>query len=122
MTEIVGGKPILVKIFRKFDRRARVLERFTMGEWTFADNNRLTLMNDLMTKRDYELFDCDFKSLDWTEFCKHYVLGVRRFLLQEPIDNLSAARRDLSYVHYRNLSLQILSVAMGLYFLVSWTL
>lgn len=120
VTRIGRGKPILVKIFRKFDQAASVLETFTMGQWTFANDNRLTLINDLMGKKDKELFDCDLKSLDWQEFCKGYVLGSRRFLLKEPIENLEVARRNLSYVYYRNLSLQVLFIAMGIYFLVSW--
>lgn len=116
LTRIKGGKPMLVKVYQKLDQASKVLAAFTMNQWTFEDTNRRFLMNQLMSDKDRALFDFDISELDWLEFFKGYVMGVRSFLLKEPASNLEQARRNLSYVYYRNLSLQVAGLAIVTYF------
>ncbi|CAA3033351.1 Hypothetical predicted protein, partial [Olea europaea subsp. europaea] len=105
ITRLLGGKPIIVRLFRKFDQAANVLQAFTTKTWHFQHTNRLFLINELMSKEDKRLFDCDIKSIAWREFCLDYVAGVRKFLLKEPMSTLEGARKNLRIVFYRNLSI-----------------
>lgn len=116
ITKLFGGEPKICRIFKKFDQAAGVLKAFTIKEWQFNYDNRLFLMNELMNDEDRRLFNCDISSLDWKEFISDYVVGVRKFLLKEPMDNLAKARKNLNFVYYRNLSLQVLSLATITYY------
>lgn len=122
ITKICGGKPVIVKIFKKFDQAASVLKAFTSKQWKFSYDNRLMLMNELMTDEDRRLFNCDIKSLDWEQFCRGYVLGVRKFMLKEPMSNLNRARTNLKIVYYRNLSLQMLLFAAIVYYFSTFSI
>lgn len=119
ITRLLGGKPVMIKIFRKFDKAANVLKAFTSKQWRFDYENRLYLMEELMSEEDRRLFDCDIKLLDWRQFCLDYVMGVRKFLLKEPLDNLAQARKNLRFVYYRNLSFQVAFFASSAYWLAS---
>lgn len=118
ITKLFGGKPVLVKIYKKFDQAANVLKAFTSKQWKFGTDNNLFLINELMSEEDKRLFNCDVRSLDWSAFLTNYVLGVRQHLLKEPISNLKQARANLRFVYYRNLSLQVLLLAMTAYYFV----
>lgn len=115
VTKLIGGKPLLAKIFRKFDTMAAVLERFVLNEWTFADDNRLTMIRDFMNEKDRQLFDFDISKLNWNECVEGYVLGARKFLLKEPLDNVAKARRNLKLTYIRNLILQLVLVVLVVY-------
>lgn len=117
ITKLTGGKPILVKIFKKFDQATNVLKAFTTKQWKFNTDNETTLLKEFMSEEDKRLFNFDVSNLTWESYLKDYVLGVREFLLKEPISNLEQARRNLSMTYYRNLGLQILSGLALLYFI-----
>lgn len=116
LLKLFGSKPLLVKIFSKFNQAAAVLEAFTMKQWKFNTDNNRFLMNELMSKEDRLLFNFDVSQLDWTEFLKDYVLGVRQFMLKEPINNLRQARVNLKVTYYRNLGLQFLFILLLMYY------
>lgn len=118
VTKLFGSKPQLVKIFQKFDQAASVLMAFTSRQWKFNSNNGLMLIRDIMSAEDRRLFNFDVADLDWPEYLKDYVLGVRKFMLREPLSNLSQARKNLNLVYYRNLSLQVFFSALLVYYLI----
>ena len=118
-TRLLGGKPMLVRIFQKFDQAAAVLRAFTSKQWHFDYDNKLFLFRELMSDEDRRLFDFDIKSLNWKEFSYDYVLGVRKFMLKEPMDSLDRARANLKKTYYRNLSLQVLFGAVFAYYFVT---
>uniref|UniRef100_A0A6G1S2U3 Fatty acyl-CoA reductase n=1 Tax=Aceria tosichella TaxID=561515 RepID=A0A6G1S2U3_9ACAR len=120
ITRLIGGKPVLVKIFKKFDQAVSVLKTFTSNQWKFDYDNRLFLMQELMNEEDRRLFDCDVKEIDWRQFLDDYVIGVRKFLCKEPMSRLAEARRRLRFVYYRNLCLQLVAATIGAYCASSW--
>lgn len=48
-----------------------------------------------MSEEDRETFNFDIKHLDWNVYIENYVLGARRFLLNEDMKTLPAARTNL---------------------------
>ncbi|KAG9508525.1 putative fatty acyl-CoA reductase, partial [Fragariocoptes setiger] len=107
VSRMCGRRPILVKVFEKFDKAADVLSPFTTNDWLFRNSKTTTLRNQ-MTPEDRECFNFDISKLHWQTFFADYVLGVRHYLLKEDQRTLTQARRNLSIVYYRNLALQIL--------------
>lgn len=119
VTQLFGGKPILVRIFKKYDQAAGVLKAFTSREWKFSADNRIWLLDELMSEEDKRLFNCDLRELEWTSYLEHYVQGVRQYILKEPRSNLEQARKNLRVVYYRNLALQMLLVGFFLYYFIT---
>jgi len=119
LTKLSGGKPIIVRIYNKFDQAASVLKDFTSKQWKFNYDNRLFLLNELMNEEDRRLFNFDTRPLKWDKFLGDYVLGVRKFMLKESMDSLEKARSNLKMIYYRNLSLQVLFLATSAYYLLS---
>lgn len=76
LTRLSGGKPILVRIFQKFDQAAQVLAAFTTRDWIFKSDNIRNLQIE-MSPYDRATFQCDITNLHWETFFMDYVLGVR---------------------------------------------
>lgn len=112
ITRLTGGRPVLVKIFQKFDMAADVLKAFTTRGWVFKSDNRSMLTRELMSEEDKKLFSLDITNLNWSDFIRGYVLGVRQYMLKEPLSNIEEARSNLRRTYYRNLSLQMLFIAV----------
>lgn len=112
---LLGHKPILVDIYRKYEQATKVLQDFTMREWKFSSENRLVLYKKLISSNDRRLFNCDLTSIDWADFFRNYALGVRRYILNEKDDTIEQAKFNLRYVYLRNSALQILFVALIVY-------
>lgn len=115
LTRISGGKPILVKIYGKFDQAANVLEAFTTKQWVFSTDNINFLNEELLSEHDKKLFNFSIEDLDWKNYMRGYILGVREFLLKEPMKNIEQARRNLKITYLRNLLLQLLSICTVIY-------
>lgn len=120
IAKLMGKKPTMVKIFRKYEQAAHVLQAFTMKEWKFSPDNRLLLYNELLSDEDRRLFNCDLASIEWPLFFNNYVLGVRRYILKEKDDTIVQAKVNLRRVYYRNTALQVLFMAMIAYYFFAW--
>ncbi|KAI9579192.1 hypothetical protein GQX74_004664 [Glossina fuscipes] len=87
---IMGKKPRLLKTYKKIHRFMHVIEYFAMRQWDFGIDNVQDLWNSL-SERDKELFYFDMDQLDWDRFLQQYLLGVRQYLLKDPIETRSEA-------------------------------
>uniref|UniRef100_A0A1B0G9J6 Fatty acyl-CoA reductase n=1 Tax=Glossina morsitans morsitans TaxID=37546 RepID=A0A1B0G9J6_GLOMM len=87
---IIGKKPRLLKTYKKIHRFMHVIEYFAMRQWDFGIDNVRDLWNSL-SERDKELFFFDMNQLDWDRFLQQYILGVRRYLLKDPIETMPEA-------------------------------
>ncbi|KAI4499647.1 hypothetical protein M0802_005217 [Mischocyttarus mexicanus] len=67
---------------------------FSLKEWQFTNKRWIEVMKDL-TAEDRKLFYCDMKDVDWDIYFRNYLLGVRLYVLKDPIETLPLARRDL---------------------------
>jgi len=102
----------------KIDRFCRTIVYFCTREWDFKINNRLQLYDQFMSPEDRRLFNCDFRRLDWDDYCETYALGIRKFLLKEPIETLERARSRLGLISLRNSIAQLVLVVTMIYFLM----
>ncbi|XP_041971168.1 fatty acyl-CoA reductase wat-like isoform X1 [Aricia agestis] len=89
---LLGKKPILRHAFDKIKKFSKVIKYFGVREWKFENDNTKSLFRE-MTPADQESFNFNIGGLEWNEYFKHYVSGVRKYLLKESEDNLQYARR-----------------------------
>ncbi|KAL7046931.1 hypothetical protein ACKWTF_002748 [Chironomus riparius] len=95
-------KPRLLKLYRKVDKFAEVIEFFTNNQWHFDDNNVIRLWNS-MTSYDKEHFPFNLWSIEWEDFFAVYTSGLRLYIMKETLDTLKDARkkyRKMTIIHY----------------------
>ncbi|XP_046837277.1 fatty acyl-CoA reductase wat-like isoform X1 [Vespa crabro] len=115
----IGKQPKLLKIYNKVHQFSDVLDVFSTTEWHFTNERWEELLKKL-TMEDRQLFFCDIKELIWDTFFKNYMLGIRLYVLKDPIETLPQARikwRRLYWIH-QTLKLIIASV----FLMVIWTI
>jgi alcohol-forming fatty acyl-CoA reductase len=67
-----------------------VIEYFSMREWQFETKNVNVLWHRL-DERDKQLFFFDMRQLNWDYFLEHYFRGVRKYLLNDPLETVPEA-------------------------------
>lgn len=67
-----------------------VIEYFASREWDYETTNTQKLWSKL-SESDKQEFFFDMKKLDWEIYLKHYFLGVRQYLLNDPLETIPDA-------------------------------
>uniref|UniRef100_A0A1B0DE70 Fatty acyl-CoA reductase n=1 Tax=Phlebotomus papatasi TaxID=29031 RepID=A0A1B0DE70_PHLPP len=92
--KIIKKKPIALFIMRKFHFASSSLSYFMFRDWLFVNDNCFNLMNDIKNE-DMEAFGFDFyESIGIMEYMYQSSLGGRRYLMNQPDENLPRARRN----------------------------
>ncbi|XP_015172637.1 PREDICTED: putative fatty acyl-CoA reductase CG5065 [Polistes dominula] len=96
-------KPWLLKIYGKLNEMVHLLSYFSLKEWKYPNERWKEAFNKLKNE-DRELFYCDMKDVVWDTFFRTYLLGIRIYLLNDPIETIPQARkkwkRYLSFFFY----------------------
>jgi fatty acyl-CoA reductase len=82
----------MFKIAKRFQLAAKTGEFFSLHEWKFHRDNVCTLMCDA---QDKATFDFDVSQINWDQYVKHYMLGIRRHVLKDSNDTIPSARKKL---------------------------
>lgn len=104
-----GAKPIMLKISRRFQMAAKTGEFFALHEWKFHSDNVQALMRD---SQDKEVFDVDVSKMDWDQYVKHYMLGIRKFILKDSSDTLPGAKIKLQKLYWIHRFTQFLTIML----------
>ncbi|KAK4878118.1 hypothetical protein RN001_010624 [Aquatica leii] len=99
---IFGNKPILVKMYNKFEKNVALVSYFTLRQWIFKNNNNKRLFG-MLSEQDKKNFSFNVKEIDWNSYAGSYVKGARTFLLKDALDTLPQARKKalrLKIIHY----------------------
>ncbi|XP_055610967.1 fatty acyl-CoA reductase wat-like [Uranotaenia lowii] len=116
LARIMGEKPRVVFLYRKIQQFTDVLQFFTNNQWWFRNEN-MRKVYDSMSVEDKEFFPSDVKKIDWHDFFYIYVMGLRKYVMKENLENLKEAKRKmvlLCIMHYTLLTV--------LYLLAAWAL
>lgn len=108
--------PSLKKIYAKAEKLIGSLDLFMNSEWIFSNDNTVALYNSL-SKIDKELFEFNFENLDWDSYFRNYTMGLKVYLLKEPLDTVDQAKKRATFLkilHGFNCSF----VIIALYFAV----
>lgn len=74
-------------MYTKLNKFVDVIAYFSLSEWTFYDNNTRSLV-DKMSKLDQSLFRCNIAELNWEDYFRRFLLGIRIHILKDPIETL----------------------------------
>ncbi|KAI4455140.1 male sterility protein 2-related [Holotrichia oblita] len=88
---IFGRTPWYMRTFKSTFRMTNELSYFTTKNFTFL-SKRMHYLLDRMAAEDKKLFFCDLRQLQWNEFFETYFLGMRMYVLRDPIKTAKAAR------------------------------
>ncbi|XP_057663817.1 fatty acyl-CoA reductase wat-like isoform X1 [Diorhabda carinulata] len=86
----MGQKPKMYNVYRKIHKFSGVLSYFTKKTWIFKSNNVQRVCKKL-SKRDNEIFFCDLSQINWDEYSKHFIRGIRIYLVNDPMETLPQA-------------------------------
>uniref|UniRef100_A0A182P6X6 Fatty acyl-CoA reductase n=1 Tax=Anopheles epiroticus TaxID=199890 RepID=A0A182P6X6_9DIPT len=87
---LIGRKPRLLRSYKKIHRFMDVIEYFSMREWQFKMDNMNGLWRKLSTA-DQKLFFFDMRQINWDYFLEQYFCGIRRYLLNDPMETVPQA-------------------------------
>ncbi|XP_058829529.1 fatty acyl-CoA reductase wat-like [Topomyia yanbarensis] len=87
-----GIEPKVLFLYRKVRQFSDVITFFTTNEWIFL-NDKMRKVHDSMLQEDREFFAADAKNLKWSYFFHTYLLGLRRYILRESLNNLEQAKK-----------------------------
>ncbi|XP_063165445.1 fatty acyl-CoA reductase 2 [Candoia aspera] len=91
---LTGKKPRMMKLFSRLNKTMSLLEYFTSHSWDWSSDNTNTLMKELSPK-DKNLFCFDICQLTWSEYIQNYCLGIKKYLLNEDMAGIPAAKQHL---------------------------
>ncbi|XP_063236812.1 putative fatty acyl-CoA reductase CG5065 isoform X2 [Bacillus rossius redtenbacheri] len=86
------GKHKNIDLYMRARRFLHLVTFFSMHQWRFHDGNVVDLLAR-MSPEDKAAFPMDVTDINWREYVRCYVLGVREHMLKEPLSNLPAARK-----------------------------
>ncbi|XP_041970543.1 fatty acyl-CoA reductase wat-like [Aricia agestis] len=92
-------KPKMLKVYRKIHKFSAVLAYFSTRQFKFSNEQTEQLWEHTSTL-DKKLFPFDMRQLDWEEYFKEYLLGIRRFLLKEKDETIPQARIKIKRLYY----------------------
>ncbi|ETN61391.1 hypothetical protein AND_006947 [Anopheles darlingi] len=87
---LIGRKPRLLRSYKKIHRFMDVIEYFSMREWEFKMDNMTGLWRRLSSE-DQKLFFFDMRQINWDYFLEQYFCGIRRYLLNDPMETVPQA-------------------------------
>jgi len=82
LLRLKGRKPILVNLYRKIHKNIAVLGPFSSTTWNFDTSNTKEL-RQAMSQEDLKLYDFDMERLDWEDYFKTAMYGVRLYIGKE---------------------------------------
>lgn len=92
MTNTQISKFRLLKTYKKIHKFANVISFFCTNEWIFTNDNVQKLWLKL-NDDDKKLFYFDMQSLDWRDYIKEYMKGMRVYLFKDELSNAAVARK-----------------------------
>ncbi|XP_035673692.1 fatty acyl-CoA reductase 1-like [Branchiostoma floridae] len=92
---MIGQKPRVVKMYNKLERALQSLDYFTSHHWEWSHDNADALMAK-MGEEDKKIFKFDCRGLHWPTYMENYVLGTKKYVLKEDMDQLPIAKANLN--------------------------
>ncbi|KAJ7329283.1 hypothetical protein JRQ81_015457, partial [Phrynocephalus forsythii] len=91
---LTGRKPRMMKLFHRLHKSMAFFEYFTSRTWEWSSDNMNMLMRQLSPK-DKKLFCFDVRQLHWSEYIENYCVGTKKYLLNEDMAGIPAAKQHL---------------------------
>ncbi|KAK9875945.1 hypothetical protein WA026_011047 [Henosepilachna vigintioctopunctata] len=121
--KVIGKRTKVVKIYKKIHKFNSALSLFSTNEWTFRNDNTVSLWNSL-SKIDKKIFCFSLapEHFNWNDYLSNLGGGVRLYLLKEDFSTIPAATakyKRLYYYHKMFQAVCVTIVSMILYWIFS---
>ncbi|GMT35552.1 hypothetical protein PFISCL1PPCAC_26849, partial [Pristionchus fissidentatus] len=96
--QVVGKKAIYSRLYSKVRLMVHTLEFFTTRGWHF-ENKGLPMLWEALHPEDKKVFNFDIRQLNWSNYLFDYVMGVRKYITKEKIDDkkvMEASRANVT--------------------------
>ncbi|KAG5314163.1 FACR1 reductase, partial [Acromyrmex insinuator] len=87
----IGRQPMLVRLQRAIYVANCALCYFSFHHWKYNNANRFTLMS-LVPHDDIDSFSFDISNMDIKTYCKNSIIGAKKYLLHEDMNQLDAVK------------------------------
>ncbi|NXI62447.1 FACR1 reductase, partial [Anseranas semipalmata] len=84
----------MMKIINRLHKSMMLLQYFSTQSWDWSSDNMNMLMGQLNTE-DRKLYNFDVRQLHWSEYIESYCLGAKKYLLNEDMSGIPAAKQHL---------------------------
>lgn len=64
-----------------------------MHEWDFEVSNVKELTKQVSLTNEHHEYMCDVTKIDWDEYLKNYVFGIREYILKDDLSTMKDARK-----------------------------
>ncbi|XP_019738531.1 fatty acyl-CoA reductase 1 isoform X1 [Hippocampus comes] len=91
---LTGQKPQMMRIFNRLHKAISLLEYFSSQDWEWNSENVNMLMAQL-SPEDRKTFNFDVRQLNWPEYIENYCIGTKKYVLNEDMSDIPAARQHL---------------------------
>ncbi|XP_078047829.1 fatty acyl-CoA reductase wat isoform X4 [Augochlora pura] len=107
VTLCVGKQPRMMKLYKKIHKFMDVLNYFTTNQWTFTNDTVKAVINK-MSPEDRQNFVCDVTTIDWDQYFRTYIRGIRIYLIKDPLDTLPQARAKWQRLYWTHQALKVI--------------
>lgn len=99
---IIGKKMIYRRAYKKTEKVLLMMSYFGLRQWSFKNENIQSLLEKT---KNFKFIngdlDFDFKNIDWQEFFKNYIPGIKKHHFKENCDDVEQQR--ISYNRLKKL-------------------
>jgi alcohol-forming fatty acyl-CoA reductase len=86
----VGKKMIYRRAYKKTEQILIMMSFFGLREWNFGNRNVEMLLEKTRNFRyQHANMDFDMRKINWEEYFRNYIPGIKRYYLKENIDKSS---------------------------------
>jgi len=91
---LIGQKPRVVNVYKKIHKMLSSLEYLTEHEWKCTYDNVIALRNSTKDT-DSQTFYFDPRGIHWPTYIENYLIGTKKYLLNEDLHGVPAAKQHL---------------------------
>lgn len=64
-----------------------------MHEYDFEVSNVKELTNEVNLTSEHNEYMCDVTKINWDEYLKNYVFGIRKYILKDDLSTMNTAKK-----------------------------
>uniref|UniRef100_A0A1I8PPT4 Fatty acyl-CoA reductase n=1 Tax=Stomoxys calcitrans TaxID=35570 RepID=A0A1I8PPT4_STOCA len=88
---VTGQKRMYIKAYAKITKIIYMMSWFGLKHWTFANRN-VTELDELLTEREKKYLQFNISTINWMEYFRSYLSGIRKFVFKDTEKELQARK------------------------------
>lgn len=84
----------MVHVQNKISTGLKLLQYYTTKDWDFR-NEKFQSLSDNLNQLDKEIFDTSLSQVNWEQYIRGYIIGMRKYILGENEETIPKAKKVL---------------------------